>query len=250
MPWPPSGWPPSSACPTRPPAAAPPLCSECSTLTEPGGPAYEWKFGNYWGSISMDNNIIDKSDDIVAQLVARALRLRRRDPDWDKATGKVWGKTTSSGRRSASSARSPRTDDLTICNVRPPASTARPAATGRPRAPPPTRPRTAPPPTRPPLHLGVTPIENGVCNDVGRGADARTPPPRASSRQLAQSAFASHLRGTSTAARGHWTRRVEGQHSLMRFRAAGRLSSPHHCLPRVSARRRAVVPVCNQESAT
>ena len=84
MPWPPSGWPPSWVCPT---ATGPPALGgdtegkDCSTLTEPGGPAAEGIPSNYWGAIAMDNNIIDKSDDIVAQL---------RKQDYQKGTLKEY----------------------------------------------------------------------------------------------------------------------------------------------------------------
>jgi len=140
MPWPPSGWPPSWVCPTAsgPPAAGgDPEGKECSTLTEPGGPAYEGIPKNYWGSISMDSNIIDKSDDIVAQLVAQGPELYPKGTLADyKATGKVWGKTSLEWEALGFICQVPTDDDLTICNGR-----------------------------------GDAEAENDMCNDGGRGAD-------------------------------------------------------------------------------
>ena len=159
MPWPPSGWPPSWVCPTAsgPPAAGgDPEGKECSTLTEPGGPAYEGIPKNYWGSISMDSNIIDKSDDIVAQLVAQGPELYPKGTLADyKATGKVWGKTSLEWEALGFICQVPTDDDLTICNVRPPPSTARPAATASTPSPAAPRPH-APhhPTTRPPPAAG------------------------------------------------------------------------------------------------
>ena len=101
----------------------------------------------------MDSNIIDKSDDIVAQLVAQGPELYPKGTLADyKATGKVWGKTSLEWEALGFICQVPTGDDLTICNVRPPASTARPAATAstpspaapRPHAP--HRPTTRPPP--------------------------------------------------------------------------------------------------------
>jgi hypothetical protein len=102
MPWPPSGWPPSWVCPTATGSAAlggDPEGTDCSTLTAPGGPAAEGIPSNYWGAIAMDSNIIDKSDDIVAQLKAQdyqkgTLKEFQDAEELEEGSGKVWGKTS------------------------------------------------------------------------------------------------------------------------------------------------------------
>ena len=234
MPWPPSGWPPSWVCPTAsgPPAAGgDPEGKECSTLTEPGGPAYEGIPKNYWGSISMDSNIIDKSDDIVAQLVAQGPELYPKGTLADyKATGKVWGKTSLEWEALGFICQVPTGDDLTICNVRPPASTARPAATAStpsPAAPHPHAPHHAPAPR---CSLGVTTKRRTACaTTAGAGvrvSGPRTPPPRASSNFLAKRRFArATARTASTAARGR-SSRSSGRPTLAECASAPPAASP------------------------
>ena len=184
MPWPPSGWPPSWVCPT---AAGPPALGgdtegkDCSTLTEPGGPAAEGIPSNYWGAIAMDNTIIDKSDDIVAQLrkqdyqkgTLQSIRMRR---NWRKGRARV-GQDDRRVGRARLHLPGP-IDGTATCNVRPPASTARPAATAStpsPAAPhphAPHRPTTRPPPLQ---SGGDDEATNGVCNDGGRGGEGFCP---------------------------------------------------------------------------
>ena len=159
MPWPPAGWPPSWVCPT---AAGPthlggdPEGKDCSTLTEPGGPAADGIPTNYWGAIAMDSNIIHKGDDVKAQLMAQeypkgSLADFKAAEAVEPGSGKVWGKTIVEWDALGFICKVPMDNEAT-CNVRPPASTPRPAATAstpspaapRPHAP--HRPTTRPPP--------------------------------------------------------------------------------------------------------
>lgn len=237
MPWPPSGWPPSWVCPT---AAGPPALGgdtegkDCSTLTEPGGPAAEGIPSNYWGAIAMDNNIIDKSDDIVAQLRAQdyqkgTLKEYQDAEELEEGSGKVWGKTIVEWDALGFICQVP-LDGTATCNVRPPASTARPAATAStpsPAALHPHAPHHAPAPR---CSLGVTPKRRTACaTTAGAGvrvSGPRTPPPRASSNFLAKRRFArATARTASTAARGRRSR-TRGRPTLAECATAPPPASP------------------------